>query len=122
MGFKWLCPVCEQIHDYGGKATTKATARCGDRNIKIYQWRIIPPKPPKKPPQATEYKTTITSPSKSTAEIDLNIWEDMANWAINTTKNKKEVKTKNLNSQTYRNHLRWVRQRDIIIKLKDEVK
>ena len=53
MGFKWSCPICLETHVYGGKATTKATARCGDRNLKIWQYRILPPLPPKKPPKAT---------------------------------------------------------------------
>ena len=121
MGFKWKCPECEQVHEYGGNATTKATARCGSKNLKIWQYKIMPPKPPKKPPQATKYRTTIQTPSKASAQINLDYWEDMANWAINTIKYKKAVLEENMGSQVYRNYLRWVKQRDIIIKLKEEV-
>lgn len=57
MGFKWNCPECGEVHSYGGKATTKATARCGSRNLKIWQYRIQPPKDTDKPPISHQKKT-----------------------------------------------------------------
>ena len=99
MGFKWKCPECEQVHEYGGKATTKATARCGSKNLKIWQYRILPPKPPEKPPQATnKYKSSmIHRPSKIQFPIDNVNWVlilKILDRGYSTIKNKPDVKAK----------------------------
>ena len=110
MGFKWKCPECDQVHEYGGNATTKATARCGSKNLKIWQYKIMPPKPPEKPPQATtNYKSSmINRPSKIEFPID-NI-----NWVLilkildrghSTIRNKKEIQEKK--GAYYYDNLEW---------------
>ena len=110
MGFKWLCPECEQTHEYGGSATTKATARCNNRNIKIWQYRILPPKPPEKPPQATNNYTSsmIHRPSKISVPIDHVNWLvvlEVMDRGISTIKNKPEIKRKK--GSYYYDLLKW---------------
>ena len=122
MGFKWLCPACGHVNDYKGNKITNVVVRClvCKEDIKasshIYEEKL--PKLPEKLPRTTEYKTVIKA-SKSTAEVNLDYWEDMANWAINTIKNKPQVKTGK--GQYFRNVERWSEQLAIIKKLKEEV-
>ena len=99
MGFKWQCPECTQVHKYGGDATTNATARCGGKNLKIWQYRILPPKPPEKPPQATNNYTSsmIHRPSKIQVPIDTINWVlilKILDRGYSTIKNKPGVKAK----------------------------
>ena len=114
MSFRWKCPECKKIHSYGGKATTKATARCGGKNIKIWQYRIIPPKPPIKPPKATDtlpqkYATSIVNrPSKIQIKIDDVNWLvvlEVMDRGISTIRNKSEVKAKK--GSYYYDFLKW---------------
>ena len=128
MGFKWVCE-CGQKNLYSGDKTKDANSTCSKckKTQRIWKLRIIKiPTDSNKIQQnsntfPTKYKTTITTPSKASAQINLDYWEDMANWAINTIKYKTVVLEENMGSQVYRNYLRWVKQRDIIIKLKEEV-
>ena len=109
MPFLWKCPECNLNHEYGGKATTKATARCGSRNIKIWQYRIIPPKPPELPPKATKYATSIVNrPSKIQIKIgDVNwlVVLEVMDRGISTIRNKSEVKNKK--GSYYYDFLKW---------------
>jgi len=110
MGFKWRCPECTQVHKYGGDATTNATARCGGKNLKIWQYRILPPKPPEKPPQATNNYTSsmIHRPSKISVPIDHVNWLvvlEVMDRGISTIKNKPEIKRKK--GSYYYDLLKW---------------
>lgn len=117
MTFYWLCPECKQNHHYGGKATTKATARCGSKNFKIWQYRIIPPKPPIKPPKATnklpqKYATSIVNrPSKIQIKIDDVNWVTVLkimDRGISTIRNKTEVKKQK--GAYYFDFVEWTRE------------
>jgi len=111
MGFKWICPECSETHQYGGNATTKATARCCDRNFKIWQYRVLPPKPPEKPPQATppQYKTTAHNKGCDiTIEVDYKAILKCMERGISTIKNKPEVKAKS--GGYYWDYLLWSEQ------------
>ena len=108
MGFKWKCPECEQVHEYGGNATTKATARCGSKNLKIWQYRILPPKPPKKPPQATKYETKIRNPPSSiSAPFNVRGTIRGLRRARTSIGNKPEVKAKKEDSAYYSDYVEW---------------
>ena len=115
MGFDWLCPICEEEHWYGGKATTKATARCGTTNLKIWQYKIIPPLPPPKPPQATTKKLPDIRLNGSLASLIV-----MCNYAINTIKNKEEVIAKKEDSTWYAHYKSWTSIREYFQRLEDE--
>ena len=124
MGFKWLCP-CGVENQYNGKLTTDAVTSCPTCGYKyrIWKYKIVEPQIPHETteiPQktTTSYKTVIKA-AKKTEEINLDYWEDMANWAINTIKNKPSVKTGK--GQYFRNVERWSEQLAIIKKLKEEV-
>jgi len=114
MGFAWLCPICGNEHKYGGKATTKATARCGTTNLKIWQYKIIPPLPPPKPPQATNKLPTV----KMNGMVQSLIIA--LNYAINTIKNKEEVMAKKEDSTWYAHYKSWTRIREYFVKLEEE--
>ena len=124
MGFKWNC-TCGEINYYSGKHTTDAITtcpHCGGKT-RIWKFKINEPQKPHETteiPQktTTSYKTVIKA-AKKTEEINLDYWEDMANWAINTIKNKPSVKTGK--GQYFRNVERWSEQLAIIKKLKEEV-
>ena len=124
MGFKWNC-TCGEINYYSGKHTTDAITtcpHCGGKT-RIWKFKINEPQKPHETteiPQktTTSYKTVIKA-AKKTEEINLDYWEDMANWAINTIKNKPQVKTGK--GQYFRNVERWSEQLAIIKKLKEEV-
>jgi len=124
MGFKWLCPACGIKNLYSGNKTTDANSTCSycHKTQRIWKLKEIPTPSNKIPTVSntfpTEYKTVMKT-SKSTAEINLDYWEDMANWAINTIKNKPQVKTGK--GQYFRNVERWSEQLAIIKKLKEEV-
>ena len=127
MGFKWLCPECEKINTYGGSKTKDANSTCSNcgKTMRIWKYRevIEVPTPSNNFQQIsnilpTEYKTMIKA-SKRTEEINLDYWEDMANWAINTIKNKPSVKTGK--GQYFRNVGRWSEQLQIIKRLKEGV-
>ena len=114
MGFSWLCPECGNIHEYGGNATTKATARCGSKNLKIWQYRILPPKPPEKPPQATnKYETRARNPpSRISVEIDYNAVLKCMERGISTIENKPQIKAKK--GSYYWDYLKWTEQFNIL--------
>ena len=124
MGFKWNC-TCGEINYYSGKHTTDAITtcpHCGGKT-RIWKFKINEPQKPHETteiPQktTTSYKTVIKA-AKKTEEINLDYWEDMANWAINTIKNKPSVKTGK--GQYFRNVGRWSEQLQIIKRLKEGV-
>jgi len=97
LGFDWLCPNCGKEHEYGGNATTKVTARCGEKNLKIWQYRILPPKPPEEPPQATTTTKMIHRPTRVEFPISNVNWVlilKILDRGYSTIKNKPEVKAK----------------------------
>jgi len=111
MGFAWLCPICGNEHKYGGKATTKATARCGTTNLKIWQYKIIPPLPP----QTTTKKLPDIRLNGSLASLIV-----MCNYAINTIKNKEEVKKEKVGSTWFTHYQSWTKWRQYFQTLEDE--
>ena len=117
MGFKWLCPVHEDIHVYKGKHTERAVAPCLQckKDYKIWQYKVeeLPQttnKLPEKLPQTTtEYKSSmIHRPSKIQIPIDHVNWLvvlEVMDRGISTIKNKPEIKRKK--GSYYYDLLKW---------------
>jgi len=125
MGFKWRCPVHEDIHVYKGKHTERAVAPCLQckKDYKIWQYKVeeLPQtttKLPEKLPRTTEYKTVLKA-SKSTAEIDLNSILKCMERGISTIEHKPEIEKKK--GAYYWDHLAWTEQFEILKKLKEEI-
>ena len=106
MGFKWKCPVHEDMHEYKGKYKERAVAPCLQckKDYKIWQYKVeeLPQttnKLPEKLPQTTtEYKSSmIHRPSKIQVPIDTINWVlilKILDRGYSTIKNKPEVKAK----------------------------
>jgi len=129
MGFKWNCPECKETHEYGGNATTKATARCGEKNLKIWQYRILPPKPPEEPPQATTTTKMIHRPTKVEFPISNVNWVlilKILDRGYSTIKNKPSVKAKKggyyFDSITWKTEIDKIKEIAKVMKLMGEEK
>ena len=109
MGFFWCCPQCGTKYFYRGSKTTEAVTTCTPCNLKL---RIFQYKIEEKPPETTEElpKTTI-KPRLFNFNGSLESLLIMSNYAINTIKNKKQVKEKDLNSTWYQHYLSWSKWR-----------
>ena len=111
MGFFWKCP-CGSRNFYKGGLTTEAVTTCSacKRKSRIFQYKIVAittPKPPETTPKI-EYNGMVKS-----LIIALN-------YAINTIKNKKPVKDRDVNSTWYQYYTEWSRIRKYFQSLEED--
>ena len=124
MGFKWSCPICGGFNFYDGSKTTNVVVKCkicGKANVKASSHKVIEIKEDKKPEETTDPlpETTKKLPIIKHNGMVGDLIEALS-WAINSIKNKPEVKEKREWSSYYRKHERWCRHRDYFQKLEEE--
>ena len=121
MGFFWICPGCTHENYYSGSKTTNVVVTClGCKSVikasshkKPEKREIIPERN-----YQTQPKTTNKLPSiKLNGSLASAIV--MCNYAINTIKNKEEVKKKQVNSTWYTYYLSWTKWRQYFQSLED---
>ena len=111
MGFFWICPECKKKNFYGGGLTTEANTNCLYCKLKLRIWKhkfVAEPQITTPKPQKIKYNGMI---------------EDLIealSWAINSIKNKPEVKGKKEWSSYYRKYQRLSRHRDYFQSLEEE--
>lgn len=119
MGFFWICP-CGHNNHYKGKKTKTANSDCSKckKNQKIWAKRVIevPTNPDGSRPKRSE-TPTIPKIEFNGMVGDLII---ALSWAINTIKNKPEVKRKVKYSTYFQYHTRWSRYRDYFQSLEED--
>lgn len=105
MSFWWLCPECDAKNYYKGKKTTDAVTSCSSCRLKlrIFQHKVVV-SVPNKPPKTTQKPQFYLNGDLKSLIIALN-------YAINTIKNKKEVREKKIDSTWYFYWKEWTRIR-----------
>ena len=118
MGFFWRCPGCKTEYFYRGSKTTDAVTTCTpcSLKLKIFKYRII-----EKPPETTDKlpkTTTKLQPIEYNGMVQSLIIA--LTYAINTVKNKKQVKAKDEDSTWYQHYRSWTRIRKYFQSLEEE--
>lgn len=110
MGFFWQCP-CGSKNFYRGGLTTEAVTTCSacSTKMRIWKYRIV---------EKPQKNHDIPQPLKFNGMVEDLI--EALSWAINSIKNKPEVKEKREWSSYYRKHERWSRHRDYFQSLEEE--
>ena len=114
MGFFWKCP-CGKENFYSGRKTTDAVTTCSacKKSMKVFQYKVVVKSTNKQP------KTTDKLPIIKFNGMVGDLIEALS-WAINSIKNKIEVKEKREYSSYYRKYTRWCRHRDYFQSLEEE--
>ena len=115
MGFYWVCPNCNRKSFYSGSKTTDAITTCPGckKKLRVFRYKMVvkttdKPQINHKKPQPLEFNGMVQS-----LIIALT-------YAINTVKNKKQVKAKDVNSTWYQHYRSWSMIREYFQKLEDE--
>ena len=122
MGFFWICPGCTHENFYSGSKTTNVVVQCKSCKAKVKASSHKKPEIKVSIPERnyqTQPKTTNKLPNiKLNGSLASLIV--MCNYAINTIKNKDEVKDKKVGSTWYTFHQSWTKWREYFQTLEDE--
>ena len=118
MVFYWVCPNCNRKSFYSGSKTTNAITTCPGckQKLRIFKYKFVEkPQINYQKPHKTTNKLPIIKHNGMVGDLI-----EVLTWAINTIKNKPEVKDKIKWSSYYRKYQKWSRHRDYFQSLEEE--
>jgi len=118
MVFYWVCPNCNRKSFYSGSKTTNAITTCPGckQKLRIFKYKFV------EKPQINYQKPHKTTNKPQPIEYNGMVQSLIIalTYAINTVKNKKQVKAKDANSTWYQHYRSWTRIRSYFQSLEED--